>query len=541
MNSRSEYSRCHIPRLTIDMEDWKERKHAEQKGIEQAAASIETKEVDIMEGGAAASMMVEKRKKCQEKGSDGKRRKKRKLDTLVEWGVRDLEEESDQESVQEGNEELRIVETARLNNKLRDRDIRNYALPCSKLVEVWVEQLVGQDLIDVAWEVIKMRSWGPVIAKELIEGVFSQVMQKVDDMEMVRELMEDGLVAAEIENETMEDEAIVGKAEENKKASKKTLLAKAAQGSHKITRWTIKLDAAGSVVSGQQDMGVDGQGGADLGQSGSFLDGDDSGGGGVSEPYIEVDGDDLCNDEAYYGGGMWWLDRWVAQTSAATSPGNHRGKMASDLALLEAGAGVTMGGQDILSTRIVTGSGEETTYMTNQQCSGSGKRKWTRRSGRWLTSSTRCSGTLRRMWRSLRSARTRLQEMSWKPRIMNDKFMSFNIPRAKEGLVSGAGESIMLDRMEVDKSTTTSTGMTNIAEYKNETKPGGSFEAIKDKPGKDNLDIVTNVVLPGSVDAGDVGGELQEGLHGLGSQEMDWSCGHTGPRRRSLVEALRPP
>ena len=131
--------------------------------------------------------------------------------------------------------------------------------------------------------------------------------------------------------------------------------------------------------------------------------------------------------------------------------------------------------------------------------------------------------------------------MSWKPRIMNDKFISFNIPRAKEGLVSGAGESIMLDRMEVDKSTTTSTGMTNIAEYKNETKPGGSFEAIKDKPGKDNLDIVTNVVLPGSVDAGDVGGELQEGLHGLGSQEMDWSCGFTGPRRRSLVEALRPP
>ena len=37
----------------------------------------------------------------------------------------------------------------------------------------------------------------------------------------------------------------------------------------------------------------------------------------------------------------------------------------------------------------------------------------------------------------------------------------------------------MLDRMEVDKSTTTSTGMTNIAEYKNETKPGGSFEAVR--------------------------------------------------------------
>ena len=65
LNSRSEYSRCQIPRLTINMEDWKERKHAEQKGIEQAAASMETNEVDIMEGGAAASMMVEKRKKCQ--------------------------------------------------------------------------------------------------------------------------------------------------------------------------------------------------------------------------------------------------------------------------------------------------------------------------------------------------------------------------------------------------------------------------------------------------------------------------------------------
>ena len=58
---------------------------------------------------------------------------------MVEWGVRDLEEESYQESVQEENEELRITETARLNSNLRGRDIRNYALSCSKLVEVWVE------------------------------------------------------------------------------------------------------------------------------------------------------------------------------------------------------------------------------------------------------------------------------------------------------------------------------------------------------------------------------------------------------------------
>ena len=130
LNSRSEYSRCQIPRLTIDMEDWKERKKAEQKGIELAAASLEIDEVDIMKCGAAASMMmVEKRKKCQEKGSDGRRRKMRKLNTLVDWGVRDLVEVNNQETVQKVSEELRITDSVRWNSSFRDMDIRNYAVP----------------------------------------------------------------------------------------------------------------------------------------------------------------------------------------------------------------------------------------------------------------------------------------------------------------------------------------------------------------------------------------------------------------------------
>ena len=194
---------------------------------------------------------------------------------------------------------------------------------------------------------------------------------------------------------------------------------------------------------------------------------------------------------------------------------------------MDAGTGVTMCGLNILSTRIVI-------------VAGSGKRKWTRRSGRWLTRSTGCQETPRRLWRSPGSARTRLKELQGtQPRIINDKLKSFNILWAKEGLFSGAGESIKVDSMGVDKSTTTSPEKTSIAEDK-EIKPGGSLRAAKDKPGKNIKLCVTNIVLPGPLDV--VGGEvLEEGGCGPGGQEMEWSRCPTGPEERSTMMALRPP
>ena len=98
LNSRTEYSRCRVPRLTIDKEEWKTAKKSERKLLE-AKESV----VSMEDEGRAQRRMEEDmttwqekiiREKSKRKPLESKERpaKRKNLDRLVEWGVRTADE-----------------------------------------------------------------------------------------------------------------------------------------------------------------------------------------------------------------------------------------------------------------------------------------------------------------------------------------------------------------------------------------------------------------------------------------------------------------
>ena len=82
LNSRSEYSRCRVPRLRIDMEEWTVRK--DQDGVKKAGTN--NNEVDTRVKDAEESLSeIELKRKARELPAMRKS-KRRKLDRLVGWG-----------------------------------------------------------------------------------------------------------------------------------------------------------------------------------------------------------------------------------------------------------------------------------------------------------------------------------------------------------------------------------------------------------------------------------------------------------------------
>ena len=79
LNSRTEYSRCRLPRLVIDMEEWRNKKKEERKVLE----PISEEGMEWMDEEWDGDMKEEKRKPEVELKASQKRRK---LEPLVEWG-----------------------------------------------------------------------------------------------------------------------------------------------------------------------------------------------------------------------------------------------------------------------------------------------------------------------------------------------------------------------------------------------------------------------------------------------------------------------
>ena len=79
LNSKTEYSRCRLPRLTVDMEEWRSKKKEEKKSLE----PISEEGMEWLDEEWDGEIKEEKRKPD---GGIMVKNKRRKLDPLVDWG-----------------------------------------------------------------------------------------------------------------------------------------------------------------------------------------------------------------------------------------------------------------------------------------------------------------------------------------------------------------------------------------------------------------------------------------------------------------------
>ena len=124
----------------------------------------------------------------------------------------------------------------------------------------------------------------------------------------------------------------------------------------------------------------------------------------------------------------------------------------------------------------------------------------------------------RRPWRSTKLARARLQDKRFR---LNDKFRIEHLHRAKEGYVSGAEMSTQQEWLCMEEDTDINFSNITIMPD-NPAEPVNSGRAVKDIPGKETNQPLTNILLAGTPDAGG-GGEVreeehQEVQHGQGTQ-----------------------
>ena len=268
LNSKAEFSRCSLPRLTIDVEEWRRKKLE----YEQAAKlATETEGLEVMDNmlNEVAAFKVEKRKFSQD--GDGRRKKKRKLEVLVNWGekmeVRPLQDDRDiqiEDMVAEGMVSVDMtVSVASLQEDTRQRSMSEYTMPPG---EVMAKQMVEQ-LMEKAWSKLEISILGTAFASELMEEeVLPRVLEVVENNKVTKELLEDNAVMAEMDQEF----CLVGEEKDHKpkqklrgvprkrirkedipkpkKPTRKTLLAMAALDCRKLTNWVNKIEPVDPLV-----------------------------------------------------------------------------------------------------------------------------------------------------------------------------------------------------------------------------------------------------------------------------------------------------
>jgi hypothetical protein len=189
----------------------------------------------------------------------------------------------------------------------------------------------------------------------------------------------------------------------------------------------------------------------------------------VRDDYTEVrldnagDQEDLCSQDAYYGGGSWWQDRWLPARAGNVSwqptsvVGHGKNVAVTACSVYE---------HIVRPKRILCQSNKQTNWqdnfaisdvnftisdVTNISCAGQLKRKSSLRSGCWWPGAGSTAST-RRPWQTTSGARSRLSKMKLRfeiinnqarigqeIQILNDKSQCLFMPRAKESLVLGAG------------------------------------------------------------------------------------------------------
>ena len=101
LNSKSEFSRCKIPRLVIDQEEWRKYKKKEVKELEPV---IVQNVVEVDENGLETAEMLDEEKELgqlesketKRKQKDGSKppAKRKRLENLIDWGEQDEVEEN---------------------------------------------------------------------------------------------------------------------------------------------------------------------------------------------------------------------------------------------------------------------------------------------------------------------------------------------------------------------------------------------------------------------------------------------------------------
>ena len=134
---------------------------------------------------------------------------------------------------------------------------------------------------------------------------------------------------------------------------------------------------------------------------------------------------DKCRKEAYYGGGTWWLDRWLEERPEM---------IATEFRKLGHGDKNTLA-SNLLSIRIVQPRVKKSMSPSpvvltpnldiNAYCSGPAKRTWSGRTGRWWPGSGQC-WTSRGPWRSTNRAATRLRTLKNSVQDNHDNFLKEN-------------------------------------------------------------------------------------------------------------------
>ena len=154
LNSRTEYSRCRLPRLTIDREEWKTAKQQERKGVDDEEKSPFDEELSEEEmkwltdeqGVMAAWNEENARKESKRKSNDGVRddrsAKRKKLDVMVDWGE-DREKEEKQGDIrslllwdeEDTVTEMVVKDAPLLESRKPEIRLRQMELDFSKVLE----------------------------------------------------------------------------------------------------------------------------------------------------------------------------------------------------------------------------------------------------------------------------------------------------------------------------------------------------------------------------------------------------------------------
>ena len=220
LNSRTEYSRCRLPRLTIDRSEWElaemARKEIEDVTIRNEMEVINEDDILGKEGGAIWSMgrSISHTGKRKEPGIEERKRKKRKLDVVVDWGgplteqeegiKKWLEVESDGErsvSYDSGvgigldsrfgqrSMEMELV----LRNRQKQMSIVKYTQPVHDILTVMVEDWVMVELMEMVWETVVERE---------------EVRLIVNDTEIIAGLVDTMPALVTASNEDVEQESV---------------------------------------------------------------------------------------------------------------------------------------------------------------------------------------------------------------------------------------------------------------------------------------------------------------------------------------------